>query len=210
MVYPLALLDQTFELHPDGCLFWKEKRFLFISDVHLGKVSHFRKLGAAVPRGAIPGNFLILSKCLDRYQPEAICFLGDLFHSYLNGEWQLFENWVKQRDCQIILIAGNHDIISPLKYEALGINVVRELVINNFLFTHHPEDRQGFFTICGHIHPAIRLHGKARQSIRVPCFYKGSQQLIMPAFGAFTGMHTLVKENGHEIFAIADEEIIKF
>jgi uncharacterized protein len=210
MTYPLELLDQHFELHPAGCLFWKERQFLFISDVHLGKVSHFRKFGAAIPRSAIPGNFNLLNSCLSYFKPQAVCFLGDLFHSYLNGEWHLFEDWIKLRDCPVTLVAGNHDIISPLKYEALGITVVSELVIDGFLFTHHPEDREGLFTVSGHIHPAIRLNGKARQSVRLPCFYKKPSQLIMPAFGTFTGMHTLTKTIGNEVFAIAGKEIIKF
>jgi DNA ligase-associated metallophosphoesterase len=210
MSYPIRILDQSFVLHTAGCLFWQEKQFLFISDVHLGKVSHFRKYGAAVPRRAIPGNFALLDKCIADFSPRAIYFLGDLFHSYLNGEWQLFEEWIAQRDCPVILVMGNHDIISPLKYEALGITVVPELVVDKFLFTHHPEQRADFFTVSGHIHPAIRLTGRARQSLRLPCFYKGPQQLIMPAFGKFTGMHTVIKESGHEVYAIAEKEIIKF
>ena len=36
-------------LHPSGALFWEKKSLLMLSDVHLGKISHFRKFGAAIP-----------------------------------------------------------------------------------------------------------------------------------------------------------------
>lgn len=209
MVYPLQINHQQFELHPAGVLYWREKDLLFVSDVHLGKVSHFRKYGAAIPREAIPGNFSLLDQCLDHYDPGTVYFLGDLFHSYLNSEWQLFESWVAKTSAPLVLVAGNHDIISPLKYEALGIRVVPEIIIDHFLFTHHPEERAGYFSISGHVHPAIKLRGKGRQSLRLPCFYKNPHQLILPAFGSFTGMHAVEKANGHEIYAIADQQVIK-
>ena len=57
MTQEIQILGQEFVLHPLGGLFWKEKSMLLISDVHLGKVSHFRKHGAAVPTAAIQANF---------------------------------------------------------------------------------------------------------------------------------------------------------
>ena len=205
----LTIADQHLELHPSGVIFWKEESVLLISDVHLGKVTHFRKFGAAVPQKAIGQNFDTLDETLKLYKPETICFLGDLFHSGLNSEWKMFEAWVKKSGVKCILVAGNHDIISPLKYEALGISLLPELVWGPFLLTHYPEERKGFFNLSGHIHPAIRLRGYGRQSLRLPCFFKNRNQLILPAFGAFTGSHLLEKSEEDEVYAIADAEVIK-
>ena len=196
-------------MHPGAALYWKEKSAVLISDVHLGKVSHFRKYGAAVPVEAIERNFELLNEVITYFCPATICFLGDLFHSYINAEWQLFEDWVKGRTEDIILVTGNHDIISPLKYENIGVRVVAEIQLDGFLFTHHPEERAGFFNFSGHIHPAVRLRGTGRQSLRLPCFIKSKSQMILPAFGEFTGSHTVKKGKGHEVYAIADASIIK-
>ncbi|MGB5780739.1 MAG: metallophosphoesterase, partial [Eudoraea sp.] len=49
MTQTIQIQDQNFILHPSGTLFWQEQATLLISDVHLGKISHFRKFGAAVP-----------------------------------------------------------------------------------------------------------------------------------------------------------------
>jgi len=182
---------------------------LLISDVHLGKVSHFRKFGAAVPHKAIPKNFELMTEVVQFFKPKTICFLGDLFHSSLNKEWALFEKWVSDTAAEIILVSGNHDIISPLKYENLNIKVVEEIKSDGFLLTHHPEERKGFFNFSGHIHPAIRLRGSGRQTLRLPCFFKSEHQMIVPAFGEFTGNHTLKPSKKNEVFAITEEEVFQ-
>lgn len=196
-------------MHASGVLFWQENSTLLISDVHLGKVSHFRKFGAAVPQNAVQKNFDLLDEAVAYFNPKTICFIGDLFHSSLNKEWQLFEKWVSKTKSEIVLVSGNHDIISPLKYEDLNIKVVSEIKQNGFLLTHHPEERDGFFNFSGHIHPAVRLRGIGRQSIRLSCFFKSNSQMILPAFGEFTGTHTLEPTSENEIFAIASNEIFK-
>jgi uncharacterized protein len=209
MTEQIQIKHQNFVLHPSGALFWKEKSAVLISDVHLGKVSHFRKYGAAVPVKAIEKNFELLQTAINYFSPKIICFLGDLFHSYLNSEWGLFEKWVRGMQEEIILVSGNHDIISPLMYVKLGVRVVAEIQLDGFLLTHHPEEREGFFNFCGHIHPAVRLKGAGRQSLRLPCFFKSEHQFILPAFGEFTGSHILKPGANDEVFALTENEVIK-
>ena len=201
--------NQNFTLHPTGSIFWQEKSILLISDVHLGKVSHFRKYGSAVPQNAIQANFELLNESVLFFNPKSIYFLGDLFHSYLNNEWHFFEQWVVKIKTEIILITGNHDIIPPTKYEELGIRLVEELLLEGFLLTHHPEERENCFNFSGHIHPAIKIRGNGKQSLRLPCFFKTQNQLILPAFGEFTGTYTLKSKKNDVVYAIADFTVIK-
>lgn len=205
----IIIHNNTFTLHPCGVIYWQEKRTLLIADVHLGKVSHFRKFGSAVPQKAVLQNFKQLDKVVEAFNPKTVCFLGDLFHSNLNSEWKLFENWVQGRDEQIVLIAGNHDIISPVLYESLGIKIYQEVVLGPFLLTHHPEEREGFFNFSGHVHPGIRLNGMGRQSLKLSCFFKSENQLILPAFGIFTGNFYIKPEPGNSVFAITQNEVIQ-
>ncbi|MFS4493122.1 ligase-associated DNA damage response endonuclease PdeM [Maribacter sp. 2308TA10-17] len=209
MTLPIKIQDHTFIMHPSGVLFWREKSMLIISDVHLGKVSHFRKFGAAVPQKAIQKNFELMNETITFFDPKTICFLGDLFHSFVNKEWDLFEKWVAKTSSELILVEGNHDIISPLRYEKLGVQVVPEIKSGGFLFTHHPEERKGYFNFSGHIHPAVRLRGAGRQSLRLPCFFKSMNQMIVPAFGEFTGTHTLKPKKTNEVFAITNDEVFQ-
>jgi DNA ligase-associated metallophosphoesterase len=209
MTQSIQINNNTFILHPLSVAFWKEKSMLLISDVHLGKVSHFRKFGAAVPQKAVQKNFELLNEAIEFFNPKTVCFLGDLFHSSLNKEWDLFEQWVSKIEAEIVLVAGNHDIISPLKYEALDIHVVQEIISDGFLLTHHPEEREGLFNFSGHIHPAVQLRGAGRQTLRFPCFFKSQHQMIVPAFGEFTGTHTLKPTRKNEVYAVTKEAVFK-
>ncbi|MFN9801977.1 MAG: DEAD/DEAH box helicase, partial [Bacteroidota bacterium] len=58
------------------------------------------------------------------------------------------------------------------------------------------------------LHPAVRMVGPARQSLRLPCFWLGENQSILPAFGEFTG-HVLVRPvPGDRIYVVAENEVI--
>ena len=189
-------------------MFWEEEDMLVISDVHLGKVSHFRKFGSAVPQQAVKGNFQKMDAVIAFFAPQKIVFLGDLFHSTLNREWLIFATWLERISAEVILVEGNHDIISPLKYEALGVKVTPEVVLHNFLFTHHPEERAGFFNFSGHIHPGVKINGLGRQQLKLSCFFKSKDQLILPAFGEFTGKHILIPQGDDEVYVVTKEEVI--
>jgi len=208
MTQTIQIQNQSFVLHPSGAMFWQEKNMLLIADVHFGKVSHFRKHGSAVPQDAILQNFKQLDHMIIEFDPSIVCFLGDLFHSYINNEWNLFSDWTAKIKKKIILIVGNHDIISPNKYDELGVIVDEEWVLDNFLLSHHPEERDGLFNFCGHIHPGVRLGGVGKQTLRLPCFYQTQKQLILPAFGEFTGIHILEPTEKVKIFAITKKEVI--
>lgn len=208
MTKSIQIFEQNFILHPSGAMYWEEQDLLVISDVHLGKVAHFRKHGSAIPQQALKGNFLKLDLVTGFFDPARICFLGDLFHSYINNEWQHFEDWMEDTSAEVILVEGNHDVISPLKYEALGVQVIPELIIGNFLFTHHPEVREHFFNFSGHLHPGVKLNGLGRQELKLPCFYRTASQMILPAFGEFTGKHILEPKKGVEVYVVTKEEVI--
>ena len=41
------------------------------------------------------------------------------------------------------------------------------------------------------MHPAAQVGGRTRERLRLPCFHFGPAVGVLPAFGEFTGMHTL-------------------
>lgn len=208
MTQIVDIAGETLVLHPWGAAHWIGRNMLLISDLHLGKVMHFRKFGAAVPRTALLENFRRLEKLENEFSPETICFLGDLFHSHKNREWELFQRWTAASRARLVLVEGNHDILSPHLYEGLGMQLYREWETGPFTLTHHPTETAEGFNVAGHIHPAVRLGGKGRQRLRLPCFFLRPQQLILPAFGAFTGMHAVSPTPADRCFALAGEEVV--
>ncbi|MES2575723.1 MAG: ligase-associated DNA damage response endonuclease PdeM [Bacteroidota bacterium] len=204
----ITINNQVFILHQSGAVFWEEKKMLLISDVHLGKVAHFRKHGIGIPKDAVFENFIRLDAVLELFSPQTIVFLGDLFHSKINNEWDFFVEWTKKHSQKIILLEGNHDIISKQFYAHLNIEIFKEFIIHDFLLTHHPTEKEGLFNFCGHIHPGIQLKGLGKQFLSLSCFFRKPNQMIFPAFGEFTGNYYLIPTENDIVYAITKEEVI--
>ncbi len=206
----IELNHQIAVLDASGAIFLESHKILLIADVHLGKVSHFRKHGSAVPVAIVADNFEKLDAVVSKFEPKIICFLGDLFHSDYNTEWLFFEAWIKQYPkIYFQLVVGNHDIIDSNKFLDLGIRIVDSLEVEQLFLTHEPTEKEGYLNLCGHIHPAVQLHGKGKQFLKLSCFYKTRHQLILPAFGGFTGRFVLNINEAESVFGIAEQEIIQ-
>ncbi len=209
--YPFNFRNHEFILLPQKAIFWVQQQMLIVADVHLGKGGHFRKSGIAIPKELAQDDLAMLSDIIHQYLPKTILFLGDLFHSDMNKDWEWFVLWRQLFEkTEMILVKGNHDIIKKDFYQKLKIDVVNDLIIDDLIFTHKPQAAPQYnqYVISGHIHPAIKLTGIARQSATLCCFYFGLQQAILPAFGKFTGKVLFDLEDGDKVFAIAGKQII--
>lgn len=173
-------------------LYWEREKALIISDLHVGKSAHFRKSGIAVSSQILHDDLLVLENLLAFFDVNHVLIVGDLFHAGHNSDLDIFCEWRNRfPQLKITLIKGNHDRISPKFYKDYCIDVVeKSLEIFPFTFVHEPESVHDIFTICGHIHPGVIVHGKARQKIKLPCFAVSENQLILPAFSKFTGLDT--------------------
>ena len=205
----LKIVQQTFELLPQGAVYWQEQKALLLADIHLGKVSHFRKNGYAIPAQIQFSFYQKMEQLLTAHNVEKIFFLGDLFHSDRNAEWDRFVAWNQSLSQQTILVKGNHDILPMKVLEQSGLFVVTEWMEKNILLTHHPTDRSGLFNFSGHIHPGVRLQGAGRQQLKVPCFFHQPNQMILPAFGDFTGLHLLQPKAGDRVYALTGEAVVE-
>lgn len=211
--YELIFREQKLILTPEKALFWVEKNALILSDVHLGKSGYFRKSGIAVPESVNDNNLVRLTTLINHFKPNQVLFLGDLFHSDKNSEWNSFHNWrIRHSEIQMHLVIGNHDFHPVDEYESIGLHCSSKIEAYPFLMLHDSKDsnqENTLYTISGHIHPAVQLKGKGRQSIRVPCFYFGEAYALLPAFGSFTGNHTIKPKIGELIFGIVNNEITR-
>lgn len=197
-------------LHPLSGLFIVDFQCLVIADVHIGKGAHFRKNGIPVPVMANKNNHWNLVEMIEHLQPVSIVFLGDLMHSRDNEEWAEFIDVLAQfPQIKKTLIRGNHELYPNPFYENAGLEVVESLTINHLLLTHEPAHHEGFYNVSGHIHPAVRLTGKVKQSVKLPCFYLGEKNAILPAFGAFTGNGIIRPQIGDRIYVIAENKVLE-
>ena len=208
----ITIRNQKLALLPQKALFWPDKKYLILSDLHLGKTGHFRKSGIAAPGKANLKNIERLSSLVNDIQPKKILFLGDLFHSSANREWFQFEEWRKTfPELSILLVTGNHDQLHSSFYQSADIEVIDRLELENFLFVHDASDLQkssDTTIISGHIHPGVKLKGKGKQKLRLPCYSVSDHQIILPAFGEFTGLHIIQPDENRKIFLIVENSVI--
>ena len=212
--HKFVLKGEDFFLLPQRALLIPRLSALVLSDLHLGKVNHFRKAGIPVPVLANQTNTETLISLIMTHKPKRVIFIGDLFHSHYNSEWEVMGQLIKNfRECTFELIPGNHDIMSKEQYRKHSI-VVHEkslAVTTNLTLIHEPMETisDDSYYLSGHIHPAITLKGKARQSLTIPCFWFGKNQGFLPAFGAFTGYRPVKPEVGDNVFGIVKDRIIE-
>ncbi len=184
---------QTFLLRTDKTMFWVEQKVLLAADLHLGKIRHFRKHGSGIPDLGVSGMLSLLNQAIVETGAREIIYLGDLFHTRdLDTLHEMKEIWklpVRQS-----LIPGNHDRLEDNDLEIIDIETYSvEKGIGNIILTHIPPNEipEDKYFIAGHVHPAVRIYGRGKQSLKLPCFHFGTRLALMPALGEFTGTHTI-------------------
>lgn len=203
------VLNNSFLVSAERCIYWQNKRTLILSDLHLGKTGHFRKAGIAVPQGVFKEDMQRLVTQIQNFKPEHIIVIGDMFHSHGNIEHEFFLKWRKDfSQLSIHLVKGNHDILKEKWYASADIEISKcELLIEEFAFVHDFTDcsvPDHGYIFSGHIHPGISLSGVGRQSLRFPCFYFGYTYAVLPAFSRFTGTYAIKPKAGETVYALVN------
>jgi metallophosphoesterase superfamily enzyme len=52
------------------------------------------------------------------------------------------------------------------------------------------------------------LKGKAKQSVRIPCFHYSEDILVLPSFGNFTGLFLINGKKTDYVWGVAEERVI--
>lgn len=210
----IAVKGQKWRLLPQKAIYWEEQKTLILSDLHLGKSGHFRKWGIAAPQNVNKKSIDRLQRLVEDLKPGALYILGDLFHSQANREWFQFEEWINNtKNVDIHLIKGNHDLLHESFYNYTGIKIHDHIRTSGFQFMHDPvhfkKKDSNDLLVSGHIHPGVKVSGRGRQSVRLPCFVVSEKSILLPAFGEFTGLHTIKPKETERVFVVVEESVIE-
>jgi DNA ligase-associated metallophosphoesterase len=198
-------------LLPEKALYWPREKMLVIADIHFGKAAAFRSLGIPVPSGTTTQNLDALDELVREHSAEHILFLGDFLHAraaHAASTQAALLAW-RQRNPQLTLtlVRGNHDKHAGDPGAVLKIDMVDEPhTVGALSFCHHPDIAAPGYVLAGHVHPAYRLVTRF-DALRLPCFVVGATRMILPSFGAFTGGHTITREEGESIYVTSGEAI---
>lgn len=199
-------------LHPGRAILWPRRKTVVVADTHFGKSSFFGRHGVAVPAGSDDEDRTRLRRLIVDSRADHLLVLGDFVHAPLapDGPDALdLETWARSlAPVQITVIAGNHD--RGAKFPSRINRHVGELMVPPFRFLHEAKPRETpdeFYYLSGHIHPVMRLRGNRGQGLRVPVFWQRPADLVLPAFGSFTGGYAVRPQPGENLFAAGPDAV---
>jgi DNA ligase-associated metallophosphoesterase len=200
------------------------ERLLVVADVHLGKAATFHARGvplaAAVADFSTAENLARLSALIETLAPRTLVFLGDLWHAQealAPATVARVAAWRHRHAAvEMVLVEGNHDARAGAAPAELGLRIVEEpWPVAGVRLAHHPLWLDGATVLAGHLHPAVRVYGRADDSARLPCFwwrrrrFVQSELLLLPAFGEFTGGAAVRREADDRVLAVAGDRLFE-
>ena len=172
-------------LHPGRAALWPRRQTVIVADTHFGKSSFFARHGIAVPAGSDDDDRARLRGLVMATRAERIIILGDFLHAPIAAESREaldIDTWARAlAPAQILVVAGNHDRGAPRHFSQAISWREGELLDPPFRFVHEGANREtddATFTLSGHIHPVMRLHGLRKQRARVPVFWQRRAELV--------------------------------
>jgi uncharacterized protein len=214
-VQAISICGETLNLLPEKLVEWPERQTLLAADMHFGKAATFRSMGIPVPEQTTFTMLECLSRVIVRTGTRRLIVLGDFIHSAIKNTASFELALIVWRDAfpdlEIVLVRGNHDRGRNDLFAKLAIRVVEEPYIEHpFAFCHYREacGDVPLYGIAGHLHPQIAL-SEGKKRLRLPCFWFGENQAVLPAFGAFTGCTTICPAPCDRLFVIADHAVVR-
>ncbi|MGB0582323.1 MAG: ligase-associated DNA damage response endonuclease PdeM [Limisphaerales bacterium] len=200
---------EQLELFADRAVHWPAGKTLFIADPHFGKADTFRVIGIAVPGDGGAENCRRLSQLITATKCERLVILGDFLHSSWgrsDGLLSTLNQWRHEHEqLHVDLVRGNHDLSAGDPWPELRIECRTEpFLLQKWTCRHKPDHGAGGVVLAGHIHPAFRVADG-----RAPCFWLGETQMVLPAFGEFTGTHLIKPATSDRVFVTDGTEVIR-
>ena len=209
----IELAGERLRLHADRALEWPNESALVIADVHLGKDQIFQQHGIAIPDRVSRHQLERITALLLETEAKRLVVLGDLLHGRLDPADALvceMAAW-RERHCgvRMDLIVGNHDRTSV---DAIlrGLFDVHDdvMVCEPFRFAHEPAAVGDRYTLAGHLHPGFSVREpRAGVSLRLPAFWFRARYGVLPAFGTFTGLARMRRDDGDRVFVVGDGHV---
>jgi uncharacterized protein len=213
-VTTIEIAGETLGLLADRGVVWPRRKTLLIADPHFGKPESFRAVSVAVPEGLNDLSLARLSIALHEHAIERLVILGDFWHDRASRTPEVLQSLAAWRArhpaMQVELILGNHDRrVGGLPAELGGSTFAESQVDGPFVYSHYPDPDDRGYVLAGHLHPAVRISGRGRQSLRLECYWFSTKVGVLPAFGEFTGQATIEPAGGDAVYAIAGDEVLR-
>jgi len=225
MTHSITLCNEELTLLPQRALYWSAEATLFVADLHLGKPDAFLQAGIPVPTRVTQRDLDRLCDVIHASHARRLVILGDFLHARASHSQAVADALFAWRErcahVDVLLVNGNHDLHAGPPPRELGFAVCDEAMVGPFHCVHVPIEEEKAqeenseegapergFVLSGHLHPYGIVSGRTRESVRLPCFYVTPRQMVLPAFGHFTGGHTIHAKAHERIYVIAGDSVL--
>lgn len=183
----ITLRDHAFRPDPSGVLWWPDRRWLLVADLHLEKATALAlRSRRLLPPYDSTATLARLKAAIDRLDPAVVVALGDSFHDAGGADRLAADDRATlaalARGRDWVWVLGNHDPALPA---SLPGDRMAELTVDG-LVCRHAAAPGATGEISGHYHPKAAVHGRAGR-VTGRCFVADQDRLILPAFGAYAG-----------------------
>lgn len=181
------------QLLPDKSLLLVTSRTLVLADTHFGKSAAFRARGLPVPEGDTMADLARIEDLISRHQVAHLVIAGDLLHARVGCTTEVLDillPWLEKTKYTISLVEGNHDVKCGKNPLGKDWPLLTDLMVDGFHILHNPDAELGNeegFHVGGHLHPAVKIKDGTGTGFRTPVYWLRDNQLVLPAFGSFTG-----------------------
>ena len=189
---PLDFAGEEMVLTKSGALYWPKERTLLVADLHLEKGSWYAARGQMLPPYDSRETLERLADTLKATAARRVITLGDNFHDddgtsrldpYASG---MLEGLIRSHEW--VWVTGNHD---EQMHRTFGAQSFSELDLSNIILRHEAHQGETRSELSGHYHPKVRVRVRDRYIARACAVLsrspEGSDRMIAPAFGAYTG-----------------------
>lgn len=204
-------------LLPGQAAFLPATATLLVADLHLGKAATFRSAGIPVPEGSSQADLARLERTLAATRAARLVILGDLLHAAVGCTPAVIGEFRALRDrfagVPFVLVLGNHDRTARRHAPALGLDACLESLVEPPLHLVHDAagaaPAAGELVVAGHRHPRVAVSARSGDRVVERCFHLAGGVLTLPAFGSFTGGHTLEGDPAARVWMAGDDAVVE-
>lgn len=210
----VTVVGEALLLRADKTLFWPAEHTLFLADVHFGKPESFRKMGIPAIGETTSKSLAMIELAMKETLSKRLVVLGDFWHARSGKTAEVLQaisDWRNRHDSlDVHIVLGNHDFSSGSLPADWQFKIYHHpTVMGPFVLAHEPMTHPDGYVLSGHLHPAISIGGRARQIVKLPCFWFAKSFAVLPAFGGYTGTSLIQPTNGDRVVGIADGELLE-
>lgn len=212
--------DADVRLLPGRAALVVATRTLLVADLHLGKAATFRRAGIPVPEGSAERDLARLARLVADTAAARVIVVGDLLHAATGCTPGVIDQFRAFRDglpeTAFDLVLGNHDVAARRHAAALGVDRCLASLDEPPLRLVHVADAAGAvaaagigLVVAGHVHPRVVLSSAGGDRLAERCFHLDDGVLTLPAFGSFTGGHSMPDSSTARVWIARDDATVE-